>query len=96
MNPDEMVAVFTEIGRLSLKLNLGFGKGLLQKDQPLQLENGIKMNHLHFHIAPRFETDVGLFPVPDPNSFESFVVPTDAEIAEVLERTRQPHPIQLR
>ena len=47
MNSDEMSSILAEVGRLCLKLNEGYGTGMTQKYQPLQTENGIKINHLH-------------------------------------------------
>lgn len=75
-----------ELGRLSLALDEGYGSGIMQKYQPLQTENGIKMNHLHAHVFPRQENEPGLFPTPEPNSFEGFVMPTDTEVITLAHR----------
>lgn len=85
VNPGELsleegAAVMAELSRPSLKLDEGFGTGIMQKYQPLQVENGIKVNHLHFHVFPRAENEVGLFPIPEPNTFDGFVTPSDDEV----------------
>ena len=85
LSPEEGAAIMTELGRLSLRLDNGFGTGIMQKYQPLQVENGIKVSHLHFHVFPRIENEVGLFPVPDPNTFDGFVTPSDEEVIAFVE-----------
>ena len=77
-----------ELGRLSLKLDKGSGTGIMQKYQPLQAENGIKVNHLHFHVFPRIEDETELFPVPQPNTFDGFVTPSADEVIAVAEALR--------
>jgi len=77
-----------ELGRLSAKLDNGFGTGIMQKYQPLQAENGIKVSHLHFHVFPRTEHEAGLFPVPEPNSFDGFTRPSEAEVTALTESLR--------
>ncbi len=81
LNEQESLEMMKEIGRLSLLLDRGFGSGVMQKYQPRQLENGIKVNHLHVHVFPRYSEEDVLFPVPVPNSFEGFHQPTAEEIA---------------
>jgi diadenosine tetraphosphate (Ap4A) HIT family hydrolase len=89
LEPEESAAIMSELGRLSMKLDQGYGTGVMQKYQPTQAENGIKMNHLHFHVFPRQEDESNLFPVPEPNSFEGFTQrPTDAEIAALVHELR--------
>lgn len=73
-----------EIGRLSSLVDKGFGTGVMQKYQPTQAENGIKVNHLHFHVFPRVENETGLFPVPIPNDFSGFTPPSRQQIKELL------------
>ncbi len=73
-----------EIGRLSTLLDTGYGSGVMQKYQPLQAENGIKVSHLHFHVFPRFEDESGLFPTPLPNSFSGFRPLGDTRCYELL------------
>jgi diadenosine tetraphosphate (Ap4A) HIT family hydrolase len=85
LSPEESVAIMGELGRLSLKLDKGFGTGMMQKYQPLQAENGIKVNHLHFHVFPRIKNEPGLFPVPQPNTFDGFSVPSDDEVTAIAE-----------
>lgn len=85
---EEGAAIMSELGRLSLALDVGFGTGIMQKFQPQQSENGIKMNHLHFHVFPRVEHETGLFPVPEPNTFEGFSTPSDEEVAVIIEKLR--------
>ncbi len=78
-----------ELGRLSLKLDNGFGAGMMQKFQPTQGENGIKVNHLHFHIFPRLEEESGLFPVPEPNDFQDgFSFAPDKTIGDLANKLR--------
>lgn len=77
-----------ELGRIGLRLDIGFGTGIAEKYVPLQSENGIKMNHLHYHVFPRNEEDV-LFPVPEPNSFDGFFLPTDDEVRLLAESLRE-------
>jgi diadenosine tetraphosphate (Ap4A) HIT family hydrolase len=93
VNPSELsleegASIMGELGRLSLKLDEGFGTGIMQKYQPLQTENGIKVNHLHFHIFPRIADEEGLFPVPQPNTFDGFTVPSDDEVIAVADALR--------
>jgi diadenosine tetraphosphate (Ap4A) HIT family hydrolase len=88
LSPEEAMAIMVELGRLSLKLDTGFGTGIMQKYQPSQEENGIKVNHLHFHVFPRIEDEPGLFPVPEPNSFDGFSVPSEDEVMAVAEALR--------
>lgn len=85
---DEGAEIMQELGRIGLALDQGFGTGIIQKYMPLQTENGIKMNHLHYHVFPRQEDETDLFPVPYPNSFDGFVMPTDAEVVAVAESVR--------
>jgi histidine triad (HIT) family protein len=80
--------IMKEIGRLSAALNTGHGTGVMQKYQPLQTENGIKVNHLHFHIFPRFEAENELFPVPTPNSFDGFSLPSNEEIQATITKAK--------
>jgi diadenosine tetraphosphate (Ap4A) HIT family hydrolase len=81
---DEGAEIMMELGRIGLALDDGFGTGIIEKFMPLQAENGIKMNHLHYHVFPRVENEVALFPVPDPNSFEDFKNPTDNEVLAIV------------
>ena len=79
--PKESAEIMNEIGRLSLLLDHGHGSGMMQKYQPEQNENGIKMTHLHFHVFGRLENEENLFPTPEPNNFEGFYSPTPDEIS---------------
>lgn len=79
----------TELGRLGNLLDIGFGTGIMQKFMPLQGENGIKMNHLHFHVFPRQENEDGLFPTPYPNDFSAFYQPDKDSVLELVERLRK-------
>jgi diadenosine tetraphosphate (Ap4A) HIT family hydrolase len=60
----------------------------MQKHQPLQAPNGIKVNHLHFHIFPRLENEPELFPVPQPNAFEGFYDPTESKVIKLVEKLK--------
>jgi len=84
LTPEEGTEVMLELGRLSSLLDKGFGTGIMQKYQPLQPENGIKMNHLHFHVFPRLENDTRIFPSPEPNNFEGVIEANEEDIAELL------------
>lgn len=84
----EGAAIMHELGRLSTLLDRGFGTGIMQKFQPLQPDNGIKVSHLHFHVFPRIEEEVGLFPVPVPNTFEGFVQAAEEDIVNFAESLR--------
>lgn len=88
LTTEEGAAIMAELGRLSAKLDKGFGTGIIQKYQPLQAENGIKVSHLHFHVFPRVEHEAGLFPVPEPNSFDGFTKPSEAEVIALTESLR--------
>ena len=90
LTDQENQEVMDEIGALSNALDNGFGTGVIQKYMPLQSENGVKMDHLHFHVFPRFENEELLFPVPVPNSFAGFYFPTDEEIKKCLEYLKSP------
>lgn len=90
---DERVGIMQELGRLLVLLDEGFGTGIMQKYQPLQTENGIKVNHLHFHIFPREENEDNLFPTPTPNSFDGFWDPTPDKIMQTVVRLRKPAPL---
>ena len=85
---DEGAAIMQELGRISLALDDGYGTGILQKYMPLKKEDGIKMNHLHFHVFPRVPDEESLFPVPNPNTYDGFITPSEQEIIAVLNRTR--------
>lgn len=78
----------TELGRLSNLLDEGFGTGIMQKYQPLQAENGIKVNHLHFHVFPRKQQEESLFPVPQPNNFEGFVAAPEPDLRHLIKKVK--------
>lgn len=79
----------TELGRLGVSLDAGYGTGIMQKFAPLQDQNGIKMNHLHFHVFPRRESEEGLFPTPYPNDFSAFYKPNEAEAIDLVEKLKR-------
>jgi diadenosine tetraphosphate (Ap4A) HIT family hydrolase len=85
---EEGAEIMQELGRLGLALDNGFGTGIMEKFMPQQAENGIKMNHLHYHVFPRQAEEDNLFPTPEPNSFEGFVMPTDDEVRALAEALR--------
>ena len=85
---EEAGEVMVELGRLSFALDQGYGTGIAQKYQPLQPQNGIKVNHLHFHVFPRIAQESGLFPVPEPNDFSAFTKPDDNEMMATLQALR--------
>ncbi len=86
LTKEEGAEIMEELGRLSKLLDQGFGSGIIQKYMPKQSENGVKMNHLHFHVFPRQEKEKHLFPTPDPNQFEGFYTPTDEDIKELISK----------
>jgi diadenosine tetraphosphate (Ap4A) HIT family hydrolase len=88
LSSEEGAAVMGELGRLSIALDRGHGSGVMQKYQPTQAENGVKMNHLHFHVFPRIEDETGIFPVPEPNDFDGFIQPNDAEVLELAAKLK--------
>jgi len=88
LRPEESAAIMGELGRLASLLDNGLGYGTMHKYQPLQAENGIKMNHWHQHVFPRLGQEAGLFPVPKPNSFEAFSFADIAEQAATAEALR--------
>ena len=88
LNREEGAEIMQELGRLGLALDSGYGTGTMEKFMPQQAENGIKMNHLHYHVFPRQAHEDNLFPVPQPNSFEGFVMPTDDEVKALAKALR--------
>lgn len=65
--------IMGEVGLLLNSIDEGYGTMMVQKFQPLQAENGIKMNHLHFHAWPRtFEDEMNGVLMPAPQSFDDF------------------------
>ncbi len=88
LSPEESVAIFAELGRLATLLDTGYGSSVLQKYQPQQPENQIKRDHLHMHVVPKAPNDSGIFPVPEPNSFEGLWYPDDTEVAQLAEQLR--------
>lgn len=84
LTSEESSTVMAELGRLSMGLDRGFGSGIMQKFHPLQTENGIKVNHLHFHVFPRLASDEMVFPVPEPNTYQGFVDPTLTQIDDLV------------
>jgi diadenosine tetraphosphate (Ap4A) HIT family hydrolase len=88
LSGEEAVEIMAELGRLGRLLDKGYGTGIMQKYMPLQKENGVKMNHLHFHVFPREEEEEGLFPTPYPNEFKSFYQPDKDEVNELIKSLR--------
>lgn len=88
LSNEDSSEIIQEIGRLTDLVDLGFGSGVMQKYQPLQKENGIKMNHIHFHVFPRLQDDNALFPVPEPNTFEGLRETSSEDLSNLLEVTR--------
>lgn len=87
LQPTEAAALFGEVGRVGMLLDTGHGTGVMQKYQPTQPENGIKVSHLHVHVFPRHAEEETLFPVPTPNTFAGFThLPPEmtADIAKSL------------
>lgn len=84
----EAATIMKELGRLATKLDEGYGSGIMQKYQPLQAENGVKVSHLHFHVFPRTANEENLFPTPEPNSFDGFIMPSDEEVQSLAASLR--------
>lgn len=83
-----LAPIMQEIGRLSKVLDKGYGSGVMQKFQPTQSDNGIKMSHLHFHVFPRLEHETTLFPVPNPNNFDGFFSLSDDQVTTLAQSLR--------
>jgi len=83
LNKEEASEIMLELARLSSLLDEGYGTGIMQKYQPLQQENEIKQNHLHFHVFPRLKEELHLFPTPEPNDFSGFYI-SDNDIVQAL------------
>lgn len=88
LTPEEGAAIMGELGRLSLALDEGFGSGIMQKHQPLQAENGLKVDHVHFHVFPRIMDEPGIFPIPNPNSADGFTFPTNEEVIAIANKLK--------
>ncbi|USN97048.1 MAG: HIT domain-containing protein [Candidatus Nomurabacteria bacterium] len=95
--PDEHYTVASKMGAALLGrivyeaesladvVDFGYGSVVTQKSQPLQKENGIKMDHVHFHVWPRTKQDEknGVV-IPAPQSFDDFFIPSnEAEMKEL-------------
>ncbi len=85
LDDTEAAAIMFELGRLSVELDKGHGTEIVQQHKPLIVENGIKMNHLHFHVFPRTNNESGLFSVPTPNSYEGFHLVDNEEVVALAE-----------
>lgn len=85
LTAEESADIMMELGRLGQLLDNGFGTGIMQKFMPLQGQNGIKMNHLHFHVFPRQEREDGLFPTPYPNDFSAFYQPDRSQVLKLVQ-----------
>jgi diadenosine tetraphosphate (Ap4A) HIT family hydrolase/ADP-ribose pyrophosphatase YjhB (NUDIX family) len=92
LTDDESTAIMREVGRIGETLDNGSGSGLMQKFQPLQEENGIKVNHLHFHVFPRAKGEKKLFPVPDPNDFSGMKPVSKDEVSRLINLLRNDNP----
>lgn len=77
-----------EAAILGSLVDYGYGTMTIQKFQPLQAENGIKMNHLHVHVWPRTKEDeFNKTLMPAPQSFDDFRSSLgDEELAEDISR----------
>lgn len=80
--------IMGEAAILGSLVDYGYGTITIQKFQPLQAENGIKMNHLHVHVWPRTKEDERhKILMPAPQSFDDFQSPlTDEELADDISR----------
>lgn len=75
--------IMAEAAILASLVDYGYGTIIIQKFQPLQAENGIKMNHMHVHVWPRTKADeLNHTLMPAPQSFDDFISPlTDEELS---------------
>lgn len=70
----------TEINRLAkLAASLTSGYEIIQKHQPDQVENGVKMNHLHTHVFPRTPDDPL---IAGPQDFSNMRTPSPHQLEE--------------
>jgi len=78
----------TEIGKLSLRLDVGYGSGMMQRYQAPDPESDNQTGeHLSFHVFPREHDESELFPVPEPNNIrDGFFLPEHHEVT-MLART---------
>lgn len=96
VHPHEMSAellgkIVREAETIAHVVDFGYGSVVTQKSQPRQKENGIKMDHVHFHVWPRTKQDEknGVV-IPAPQSFDDFYVPSnDTERRELDEDIRR-------
>lgn len=85
--PEEILEITREIGRLAGLLDTGCGYEILQKYQPKKPDDGIKRSHFHFHVVPRLPGD-GILAVPEPNTPDGFRRLGDDEVQEMAESMR--------
>ena len=80
--------IMGEAAILASLVDYGNGTMIIQKFQPLQKENGIKMNHLHVHVWPRTKEDEqNNVLMPAPQSFNDFNSSLDSdELSEDIAR----------
>lgn len=85
--PEEILEIARELGRLAGLLNAGCGYEILQKHQPTKPDDAIKRSHFHFHVIPRLPDD-GILSVPEPNTSEGFRCLDDAALQMMVEKLR--------
>jgi diadenosine tetraphosphate (Ap4A) HIT family hydrolase len=74
-----------EIALMADIIDGGRGTIIVQKFQPLQAENGIKVNHLHVHAWPRtLQDEENSILIPAPQSFEDFSLVNDDHVARSI------------
>lgn len=87
IDADLLGKIVREAESIAHVIDYGYGTVVTQKSQPRQIENGIKMDHVHFHVWPRTKQDEknGIV-IPAPQSFDDFYRPsTEREILELNE-----------
>ena len=94
MNSDVLGKIMYEAKSWANVVDFGYGAVVTQKSQPRQPENGVKVNHAHFHVWPRTKQDEqnGIV-IPAPQSFDDFFVPSNekerTELNEDIQRNKR-------
>jgi len=79
----EAAEMVVELGRIGNLIDQGYGYEIRQKYAPKTPDGEVKQSHLHFHVIPRTQND-GVFAELKDNSFDSFILATNKQIATCL------------